>query len=91
LLPPGHWEFRAVFDHYRKKSSSSTFDHELDWQRIEQIKLLQPILRHVGVKAWGPRMARRSRRTCNVHARRVLPDGICRSSTSRSSIWNRRN
>jgi hypothetical protein len=52
LLPPGHWEFQTVFDHYRKKSSSASFDQELDWKRIEQIKLLKPILRHVGVKAW---------------------------------------
>lgn len=52
LLPPGHWEFRAVFEHYRKKSSSLAIEQDLDWQRIEEIKSLKPILRHVGVKAW---------------------------------------
>lgn len=55
VLPAGHWNFREVFDYYRRNSVSHPhrfFEQVFDWNRIEQLAKLEPNLRHFGVKAW---------------------------------------
>lgn len=55
VLPAGHWDFREVFDYYRRNSGSHPhkfFEQVFDWNRIEQLAKLKPNLRHFGVKAW---------------------------------------
>jgi hypothetical protein len=55
ILPPGEeWQFREVFEHYRKQSDyHSLFGGGLDWSRIDRIvAALNPKLGRVGVESW---------------------------------------
>lgn len=55
ILPAGYdWDYRTVFEHYRRLSRSRNFDHNgIDWTRIEKIQEhLKPKLRSFGVRGW---------------------------------------